>query len=172
MEVHRLPFSSNRGSQLYRIKQNPLLLPQNKLTKPNSSFLSSKHRNNKLITTLNAEADPSVNRTTGFSQEFSKAVESFINKHAVVVFMKGNRDFPQCGFSNTVVQILNQMSIPYETVDVLTDNMLREGMKEFSQWPTFPQVYIGGEFYGGCDIMIDAYQSGTLQEELEKVMLS
>eukprot|EP01025_Chloroclados_australasicus_P030346 TRINITY_DN3045_c0_g1_i1.p1 TRINITY_DN3045_c0_g1~~TRINITY_DN3045_c0_g1_i1.p1 ORF type:complete len:167 (+),score=9.96 TRINITY_DN3045_c0_g1_i1:149-649(+) len=116
--------------------------------------------------------NPNVENQTGFSDQFKDAVDRFINSKKIVVFMKGNRDFPQCGFSNTVVQILNQMSVPYETVDVLSDNLIREGMKVYSQWPTFPQVYIDGEFYGGCDIMIQGYEDGTLKEELERVMLS
>lgn len=86
--------------------------------------------------------------------------------------MKGNRQFPQCGFSNTCVQILNTMDVPYETVNILEDEKLRQGMKEYSSWPTFPQIYIDGDFFGGCDIAIEAYQNGELKETLEKAMLS
>lgn len=86
--------------------------------------------------------------------------------------MKGNRMFPQCGFSNTCVQILNTLSVPYETVNILEDELLRTGMKEYSQWPTFPQVYIDGEFYGGCDIMIESYTNGELKEHLEAALNS
>ena len=77
-----------------------------------------------------------------------------------------------CGFSNTTVQILNSLSVPYVTVNILEDELLRSGLKEFSQWPTFPQVYIDGEFFGGCDIMIASYQSGELQETLEAALNS
>jgi len=74
---------------------------------------------------------------------------------------------PQCGFSNTVVQILNRCNVPFETFNVLEDEEIRNGVKEFSSWPTIPQVYINGEFVGGCDIMIELYQSGELEQMLE-----
>ena len=115
--------------------------------------------------------------------EFKASIDEFVTENKIVVFMKGNREIPQCGFSNTVVQILNQLSVPYVTVDILENEMLRAGMKEYSMWwvlsldrralartksltrslahsltryslgsfarPTFPQVYVDGEFYGG-----------------------
>ncbi|GMH33621.1 hypothetical protein BSKO_01455 [Bryopsis sp. KO-2023] len=109
---------------------------------------------------------------SGMSEELKSSLDSFISKNPVILFMKGTREFPQCGFSNTTVQILNTMGVPYETVNILEDDLLRSGMKEYSQWPTFPQVYIDGEFYGGCDIMIESYQSGELKETLERVMNS
>lgn len=68
--------------------------------------------------------------------------------------MKGTKDFPQCGFSNTVVQILNSYNVPFETVNILENELLRQGLKEYSSWPTFPQLYIDGEFFGGCDITV------------------
>ncbi|KAK9814789.1 hypothetical protein WJX72_011531 [[Myrmecia] bisecta] len=108
----------------------------------------------------------------GLSPELKAALEKFIAENKVVLFMKGTRQFPQCGFSNTCVQILNQMSVPYETVNILEDERLRSGMKEYSQWPTFPQVYINQEFFGGCDIMIQSYQSGELAEVLEAALNS
>merc|ERR1711976_113687 len=92
-------------------------------------------------------------------------------KHKVVLFMKGTAQFPQCGFSNTVVQILNQTGTPFQAVNILEDDTLRQGLKEYSAWPTFPQVYIDGEFYGGCDIMIEEFQNGNLKETLERVMM-
>ncbi|KAG9147191.1 hypothetical protein Leryth_005411 [Lithospermum erythrorhizon] len=68
--------------------------------------------------------------------------------------MKGTKDFPQCGFSNTVVQILTTLNVPFETINILENEMLRQGLKEYSSWPTFPQLYIDGEFFGGCDIVV------------------
>jgi len=68
--------------------------------------------------------------------------------------MKGTRDFPQCGFSNTVVQILKSLNVPFETIDILENDTLRQALKEYSSWPTFPQLYIQGEFFGGCDITL------------------
>lgn len=80
--------------------------------------------------------------------------------------------FPQCGFSNTVVQVLNSLNVPYETVNILEDEGLRAGLKVYSNWPTFPQLYVDGEFFGGCDITLEAYKSGELQETVEKAMCS
>lgn len=68
--------------------------------------------------------------------------------------MKGTKDFPQCGFSNTVVQILKSLNVPFETINILENDLLRQGLKEYSNWPTFPQLYIDGEFFGGCDITV------------------
>jgi monothiol glutaredoxin len=93
-------------------------------------------------------------------------IENLIGTSPVYVFMKGNRLMPQCGFSNNVVQILNALAIPFETFDVLSDADIRQGIKEFSEWPTIPQVYLNGEFLGGSDILIEMYNSGELREKL------
>ena len=82
--------------------------------------------------------------------------------------MKGSKLFPQCGFSNTATQILNSYNIEYHTVDVLSDENIRQGIKVYSSWPTIPQLFVAGEFLGGSDIMIDMYQSGELGELIEK----
>ncbi|XP_057852623.2 monothiol glutaredoxin-S7, chloroplastic [Cryptomeria japonica] len=104
--------------------------------------------------------------------ELKASLEKFITSDKVVLFMKGTKDFPQCGFSNTVVQILKSLNVPFETFNILENEILRQGLKEYSSWPTFPQLYIDGEFFGGCDITMEAYQSGELQELLEKAMCS
>mmetsp|Transcript_37347 Transcript_37347/g.58344 ORF Transcript_37347/g.58344 Transcript_37347/m.58344 type:complete len:87 (-) Transcript_37347:73-333(-) len=83
--------------------------------------------------------------------------------------MKGTKDMPQCGFSNTVVQILNSCNADFEAVNVLESDVLRQGIKTYSSWPTIPQLYVDGEFLGGCDITIDMFQSGELVEILERV---
>ena len=93
-------------------------------------------------------------------------IENLIGTSPVYVFMKGNRLMPQCGFSNNVVQILNALAVPFETFDVLSDTEIRQGIKEFSEWPTIPQVYLNGEFLGGSDILIEMYNSGELREKL------
>merc|ERR1719198_1766984 len=95
-------------------------------------------------------------------------IEKLITENKVFLFMKGNKLFPQCGFSNTAVQILNALNVPFETFDVLENQNVREGIKEFSNWPTIPQCYIEGEFIGGCDLLIEMYQNGELQEMAEK----
>ena len=97
---------------------------------------------------------------------------SFTGLCPVVVFMKGNKLMPQCGFSNNVVQILNALAVPFETFDVLSDPEVRQGIKEFSDWPTIPQVYVNGEFMGGSDILIEMYNSGELKEKLEVALAS
>jgi len=93
-------------------------------------------------------------------------IESTIAKDRVVLFMKGSRHFPQCGFSATVVQILDKLVPTYATVNVLTDAEIREGVKAYAKWPTIPQLYIDGKFVGGCDIIRDMYVAGELQELL------
>lgn len=104
--------------------------------------------------------------------EVKERIEQLVNENKVLVFMKGSKLMPQCGFSNNVVQILNTLGVPYETVDILQDYELRQGIKEYSNWPTIPQVYINGEFIGGSDIMIELYQSGELQEMVEVALAS
>ena len=100
------------------------------------------------------------------------AIDTMVKENKVFLFMKGNPNFPQCGFSNTAVQILNAVGQPYESFDVLSDNAVREGVKAYSNWPTIPQLYVDGEFLGGCDIMIEMYQDGSLAEEIEKASAS
>ena len=94
-------------------------------------------------------------------------IQSLIESNPIMVFMKGTKLMPQCGFSNNVVQILNSLGVEYNTFDVLTDFDIREGIKEYSDWPTIPQVYLKGEFLGGSDILIEMYNSGTLKEKIE-----
>ena len=86
----------------------------------------------------------------------------------VVLFMKGTPVFPQCGFSATCVQVLSNLGIPFKGINVLEDSEIREGIKAFSDWPTIPQLYIKGEFIGGCDIVREMYQSGELQAMLKE----
>ena len=93
-------------------------------------------------------------------------IEKIIGSDRVVLFMKGNRQMPQCGFSATVIQILDGLLPEYTTVDVLSDPGIREGIQAFSSWPTIPQLYVGGEFLGGCDIVREMYSSGELQQML------
>ena len=90
-------------------------------------------------------------------------IEHTVRNGDVVLFMKGNRTFPQCGFSARVVSILETFLKDFETVDVLQDEEIREGIKEFSSWPTIPQLYVNGEFVGGCDIVSEMYENGELQ---------
>mmetsp|Transcript_18945 Transcript_18945/g.47240 ORF Transcript_18945/g.47240 Transcript_18945/m.47240 type:complete len:175 (+) Transcript_18945:84-608(+) len=108
----------------------------------------------------------------GMGPEMKASIDKFLGDNTVVVFMKGNKEGPKCGFSNTVVQIFKSMEVPFETVDILSDDNMRSGMKIYSNWPTFPQVYVGGEFYGGCDIIIDGYKDGTLKEAVDVALMS
>jgi monothiol glutaredoxin len=93
-------------------------------------------------------------------------IEEMIASNDVVLFMKGNREAPQCGFSSTVVGILDSLIADYATADVLSDSAVREGIKEYSQWPTIPQLYVRGEFLGGCDIVQELAASGELAQSL------
>jgi monothiol glutaredoxin len=104
--------------------------------------------------------------------EIQARIEALVKGNKIMVFMKGTKLMPQCGFSNNVVQILNAVGAVYETFDVLSDEEIRQGIKEYSNWPTIPQVYINGEFIGGSDIMIEMYQSGELQEKVAVAMAS
>ena len=99
--------------------------------------------------------------------ETKKNIENEINNNEICLFMKGNPEMPQCGFSNNVVQILNSLGVEFNTFDVLSDFAIREGIKEYSDWPTIPQVYLKGEFLGGSDILIEMYNSGSLKEKIE-----
>ena len=89
-----------------------------------------------------------------------------INSEQVVLFMKGTPVFPQCGFSATVVQVLSHLGIKFKGINVLEDPAIREGIKDFSSWPTIPQLYVKGEFLGGCDIIREMYQTGELIEAM------
>ena len=93
-------------------------------------------------------------------------IQSEIAEAPVMLYMKGNAMFPQCGFSARVVQILTHMGVPFKTANVLEDAELRDGIKQFSNWPTIPQLYVKGEFVGGCDIVTEMFQSGELAELL------
>ena len=104
--------------------------------------------------------------------ELKERIDNLIKQHKILVFMKGSKLMPQCGFSNNVVQILSSLGVPFETVDVLADYDIRQGIKEYSNWPTIPQVYINGDFIGGSDIMIEMYQNNELQEIVEVAIAS
>lgn len=109
---------------------------------------------------FSSEAPPAVN---------PKAIEKLVTNNTVVVFMKGNPEAPRCGFSNAVVQILRMHGVTYDSHDVLENDDVRQGVKDFTNWPTIPQVFIKGEFVGGCDILLQMHQNGELVEELKKV---
>ncbi|WP_041392922.1 Grx4 family monothiol glutaredoxin [Sphingobium sp. SYK-6] len=93
-------------------------------------------------------------------------IADIVSKNDVVLFMKGTPLFPQCGFSSRAVAILERLGAPFESVDVLQDQEIRQGIKSFSDWPTIPQLYVKGEFLGGSDIMMEMYEAGELQQVL------
>ena len=94
-------------------------------------------------------------------------IKKDIGENDILLFMKGTPVFPQCGFSAAVVQVLTELGVKFKGVDVLTDPAIRQGIKDFSQWPTIPQLYVKGEFVGGCDIVREMYASGELQRLLK-----
>jgi monothiol glutaredoxin len=104
--------------------------------------------------------------------ELKERIDNLLTENKILVFMKGTKLMPMCGFSNNVVQILNTLGVPFETVNILDDYELRQGIKEYSNWPTIPQVYINGEFVGGSDILIELYQKGELQQMVEVALAS
>ncbi|WP_339390459.1 Grx4 family monothiol glutaredoxin [Crocosphaera watsonii] len=104
--------------------------------------------------------------------ELKDRIDQLVNNNKILVFMKGAKLMPQCGFSNNVVEVLNSLGVSYETVDVLADEEIRQGIKEYSSWPTIPQVYINGEFIGGADIVYEMYQKGELQQMIEVALAS
>ncbi|MGB3208781.1 MAG: Grx4 family monothiol glutaredoxin [Crinalium sp.] len=104
--------------------------------------------------------------------ELKERIDNLVKENKILVFMKGNKLMPQCGFSNNVVQILNTLGVPYQTIDILEDYEIRQGIKEYSNWPTIPQVYIDGQFLGGSDVLIELYQKGDLQQMVEVALAS
>jgi monothiol glutaredoxin len=95
-------------------------------------------------------------------------IDELVRSNDVVLFMKGTALFPQCGFSSRAVSILDHLGVAFETVDVLQDPEIRQGIKEYSDWPTVPQLYVKGEFLGGSDIMMEMFEAGELQQLLEE----
>jgi len=93
-------------------------------------------------------------------------IQDQLNRNAVVLYMKGTPDFPQCGFSARVVQVLQSCNVKYRAVNILDDPELRESLKQYSNWPTYPQLYINGELVGGCDIVLDMHNKGELAAKL------
>ncbi len=102
--------------------------------------------------------------------DVTEQIKSAIANNKILIFMKGTRNFPQCGFSAATVQVFEQMGVPFETVDVLADMEVREGVKRYSNWPTIPQVFINGKFVGGCDIVREMYESGELEPMVKEAL--
>jgi len=101
-------------------------------------------------------------------QEIQDWIKKKVSYQDVVLFMKGTSQFPQCGFSSQIAQILGHLGVPYEDINVLEDMSIRNGIKVFTKWPTVPQLYVKGEFIGGCDIVREMFQAGELQELLNE----
>ena len=104
--------------------------------------------------------------------DITESIRNEIKSNDVVLFMKGNPDFPMCGFSAAVVQILNDMDVTFNSINVLDNEKIREGIKSFSNWPTIPQLYVKEEFIGGCDIVKEMFENGDLQKKLEEKKVS
>ncbi len=100
--------------------------------------------------------------------EANSRIDEIVNSNDVVLFMKGTALFPQCGFSSRAVAILDHLGVGFETVDVLQDPEIRQGIKAYSDWPTIPQLYVKGEFVGGSDIMMEMFEAGELQQLLDE----
>ena len=111
---------------------------------------------------------PTPNEDHPMDDTVRQRIRQDIADTPVVLYMKGSPVFPQCGFSAAVVQILSHLGVKFKGIDVLTDPSVRQGVKEFSNWPTIPQLYVKGEFVGGCDIIREMFESGELQQMLEE----
>lgn len=120
--------------------------------------------------TISTETTPTETTPTetAASPDAPTRIAETVKSKDVVLFMKGTPDFPQCGFSGQVVQMLDYLGVDYEGVNVLTDPDLRQGIKDFSNWPTIPQLYVKGEFLGGCDIVREMFQANELQEHMAR----
>ncbi|MET4897437.1 Grx4 family monothiol glutaredoxin [Sphingomonadaceae bacterium jetA1] len=103
------------------------------------------------------------------TDDVNARIDALVKDNAVLLFMKGTPLFPQCGFSSRAVAILNHLDVPFESVDVLQDQGIRQGIKAYSDWPTIPQLYVKGEFVGGSDIMMEMYESGELADLVQGV---
>ncbi|KAL4609929.1 hypothetical protein ACB092_08G016000 [Castanea dentata] len=152
--------STNTHSTLLHCPTRPLI------------FTSSSSSSRTILNGSSSTRLASIRCFSALTPELKTTLDKVVTSHKVVLFMKGTKDFPQCGFSNTVVQILRSFNVPFETINILENEILRQGLKQYSNWPTFPQLYIEGEFFGGCDITVEAYKNGQLQEILEKAMCS
>ena len=109
---------------------------------------------------------------SNLDENVKQRIQTEIDSNNVVLFMKGTPVFPQCGFSSMVSQVLNHMSVEFKGIDVLTETSLRDGIKIFSDWPTVPQLYVKGEFVGGCDIIREMYDSGELKQLFDEKSIS
>ena len=98
-----------------------------------------------------------------------KKIDEEVKANKIMIYMKGSKDAPQCGFSAAVVDVFKMLNVPFETRDVLADNELRDGIKRYSNWPTIPQIFVNGKFIGGCDIVREMFKAGELQELLKEV---
>lgn len=102
------------------------------------------------------------------NKEIFEKIQQLVDSNDVVLFMKGTKDFPQCGFSSVVVAVLQKLGVTFHDINILEDMDLRQALKDFSDWPTFPQLYVKGEFIGGCDIVKEMYEDGELQTLLKE----
>ncbi len=112
------------------------------------------------------EIQPATQDATAQNSAIFAAIEADIKANPVILYLKGTAEMPQCGFSATVVQILKVLNVPFKDINVLMDSEIRQGIKDYSNWPTIPQLYISGELVGGCDIVREMYQAGELQQLL------
>jgi monothiol glutaredoxin len=104
------------------------------------------------------------------AQDVTDRIQSAVTTNKIMIFMKGTASFPQCGFSAATVQVFEELGVPFETADVLSDPDLRDGIKRYTNWPTIPQVFIGGKFVGGCDIVREMFESGELRNLVKSVL--
>mmetsp|Transcript_54074 Transcript_54074/g.110343 ORF Transcript_54074/g.110343 Transcript_54074/m.110343 type:complete len:179 (-) Transcript_54074:399-935(-) len=136
--------------------------------RPSFSFISSPVRTMSTVGSDGTDSDfaPKAKTPPPSSRDVQAEIKEMVHNRKVVLFMKGTPDFPMCGFSNRAVQILDHHSAAYGAFNVLEDHEVREGIKQFSSWPTIPQLFVNGEFLGGCDIMMEMHENGELLQAL------
>ncbi|MFO0714444.1 MAG: Grx4 family monothiol glutaredoxin [Sandaracinus sp.] len=103
-------------------------------------------------------------------EQLRTRIQGILAEHKIVLFMKGTKSFPQCGFSAQVLEVLRRVNADFHAVNVLADPEIRQGMKDYASWPTFPQLYVDGRFVGGCDIVRDMYSAGELQPIVDRAL--
>lgn len=125
--------------------------------------------NNNPFKIIGSEAIKQIDPADFHSEDVVKKIEAILGSDKLVLFMKGNADFPQCGFSANTVAILKHLGKPFTTFDILQDMTVREGLKNYSNWPTYPQLYVNGRLIGGNDIITEMFQNGELQELIASI---
>jgi len=155
--MQRVAFQSMRVTSQLKLASHSLSLSQTRTYNTSPSNFDS-----------HSDFEPKLKHPVGQSPETQDMIKSHVTENPVMLYMKGSPNSPQCGFSAKTVQILKELKVDFSSVNVLQYDEIREGIKTYAGWPTIPQLYVGGEFVGGCDIITEMYEDGSLKEELKE----